>query len=130
MSSYRHRHSPGIHDSAQLQRYPNDQLELNTTSFPHVTQQEHPIETSEARSWDKLLGRDCNYYMEQHRDRYEAARKKWNECSMAEWKAGADGIYSRKFFIHFVEDLDRVVFEIIKMSGFCELISVISSSYL
>ena len=129
-SAYRRRLSPEIRDTAQLRRYPNDQSESNSTSFPNDPRQGHSVETSELRSLDKLLGRDCNYYMEQHMGKYEAVRKKWDECSIAEWKAGADGIYLRKPMmpVYLVDDLDSVVCEVDQMSGFRKLFSVISSS--
>jgi hypothetical protein len=132
-SAYRRRLSPEVHDTAQLRRYPNDQLELNSTSFPNGPRQGHSVETSETselRSLDKLLGRDCNYYMEQHMGQYEAVRKKWDECSIGEWKAGADGIYLRKPImpVYLVDDLDSVVCEVDQMFGFRKLFSAISSS--
>ena len=129
-SAYHRRLSPEVHDTAQLRRYPNDQLELNSTSFSNGHRQGHPVETSELRSLDKLLGRDCNFYMEQHMGKYEAVQKKWDECSIDEWKAGADGIYLRKpmLSVCLVDDLDSVVCEVDQMSGFCKLFSVISGS--
>jgi hypothetical protein len=68
--------------------------------------------------------------MEQHMGKYEAVRKKWDECSIDEWKAGADGIYLRKpiMSVCLVDDLDSVVCEVDKMSGFRKSFSVISSS--
>ena len=39
----------------------------------------------------RLLGQDLDIYVEAHVEAYEQAKKKWSECSMDEWKVGADG---------------------------------------
>lgn len=38
-----------------------------------------------------LLGQDLDAYMDAHLRDYEEARKKWAECTIDEWQAGADG---------------------------------------
>ncbi|CCM05377.1 uncharacterized protein FIBRA_07593 [Fibroporia radiculosa] len=40
----------------------------------------------------KLLGRDLNAFVEDRVEAYEAAKKKWSECSMEEWKTGAEEV--------------------------------------
>ena len=39
----------------------------------------------------QLLGQDLDIYVEAHAVAYEQMRKKWTECSIDEWKKGADG---------------------------------------
>ncbi|PCH37595.1 hypothetical protein WOLCODRAFT_167619 [Wolfiporia cocos MD-104 SS10] len=43
----------------------------------------------------KLFGVDLDAYLEAHVEAYEEAKKKWTECSMDEWKAGADDLASK-----------------------------------
>ena len=40
----------------------------------------------------RLLGQNLDAYVDAHSDAYDLAKKKWTECSLDEWKAGADGI--------------------------------------
>ena len=43
----------------------------------------------------KLLGQELTSFVESHVDVYEEAKKRWSECSMDEWRAGADGASPR-----------------------------------
>ena len=45
-----------------------------------------------AHALHHLLGRDLDAYVNTHLDAYESSKKKWTECTMNEWIAGADGI--------------------------------------
>lgn len=40
----------------------------------------------------RLLGQDLDEYVEKHYETYLEAKKKWAECDIEEWKAGADGL--------------------------------------
>lgn len=46
---------------------------------------------SEPTGLDKLLGPGGNNILDMRSDKYEASFKKWSECSVEEWKAGAEG---------------------------------------
>ncbi|PSS34170.1 hypothetical protein PHLCEN_2v1787 [Hermanssonia centrifuga] len=39
----------------------------------------------------RLLGQELDAYVDTHLESYEQAKKKWAQCSMDEWKTGADG---------------------------------------
>lgn len=39
----------------------------------------------------RLLGHDLDAYVNTHMSTYEDAKKKWTDCTMEEWTAGADG---------------------------------------
>ena len=39
----------------------------------------------------RLLGQDLDKFIEEHLGAYNEAKKKWAECSMEEWQAGAEG---------------------------------------
>lgn len=40
----------------------------------------------------RLFGQDLDAYVDAHADTYEQAKKKWTECTVEEWRAGADGM--------------------------------------
>lgn len=44
-------------------------------------------------------GQDMDEYVATHMDRYEAARKRWTECTGEEWEKGADGEDTLPFFM-------------------------------
>lgn len=46
---------------------------------------------SEPVGLDKLLGLGSNDLLDQYAGKYEALLKKWSECSVEEWEAGAEG---------------------------------------
>jgi len=46
----------------------------------------------------RLLGRDANVYMEDHMGKYDAAVKKWTNCTIEEWKEGANGKLDLRLF--------------------------------
>lgn len=46
---------------------------------------------SEPIGLDKLLGLGSNDLLDQYANNYEDLLKKWSECSVDEWKAGAEG---------------------------------------
>lgn len=42
----------------------------------------------------RLFGQDLEAYIDVNANNYEQSKKKWAECSMEEWRAGADGIHA------------------------------------
>ena len=40
----------------------------------------------------QLFGQETDMFINAHLDAYEDAKKKWANCSIDEWKAGADGM--------------------------------------
>lgn len=46
---------------------------------------------SDAHALHRLLGHDLDVYVNDHMSTYEDAKKKWTDCTMEEWTAGADG---------------------------------------
>lgn len=74
----------------QLERQEN--LDLNPTIPSNKTRVGLPgRRRSEPIGLDKLLGPGSNDLLDQYADRYEGLLKKWSECSVEEWKAGAEG---------------------------------------
>lgn len=50
-----------------------------------------------------FMGGDVDAYIASHADRYEAAKKRWANCSREEWEAGADGRdLLHNFFLAFI----------------------------
>ncbi|KAI0342547.1 hypothetical protein BDW22DRAFT_1484753 [Trametopsis cervina] len=49
----------------------------------------------------RLLGQDLDSYVSTHQDIYEDAKKKWTECTIEEWKTGADELAGR--FSHLLD---------------------------
>ena len=41
----------------------------------------------------QLFGQDLDTFVGEHLDAYEDAKKRWTECSIDEWTAGADGMH-------------------------------------
>ncbi|KAL6306843.1 hypothetical protein BKA93DRAFT_771087 [Sparassis latifolia] len=71
----------------------------------------------------RLLGQDLDIYVEAHVEAYEQAKKKWSECSMDEWKTGADELASK-----FTEMLDFVKAHMIsKLALYASLQSTVSA---
>lgn len=42
----------------------------------------------------KLFGQELDAYVNAHVEAYNESKKKWSDCSMDEWKSGADGAYN------------------------------------
>ena len=40
----------------------------------------------------RIFGHDFDTYVEAHLDAYDHAKRKWSDCTIEEWKAGADGM--------------------------------------
>ena len=57
--------------------------------------QSQPMVVERGEALYKLFGQELTGFVEGHVDAYEEAKKRWSECSMEEWRAGADGA-SRK----------------------------------
>ena len=47
--------------------------------------------SEELQGISRLFGIDAEQYILEHVEQYEASRKRWTECSIEEWKKGADG---------------------------------------
>lgn len=47
--------------------------------------------SEELQGISRLFGIDAEQYLLEHIEQYEASRKRWMNCSIEEWKKGADG---------------------------------------
>ena len=65
---------------------------LRTPSPPPYMHQGVGQATPGVHALHLLLGRNLNAYVDSHANSYENSKKKWTECTMDEWIAGADGI--------------------------------------
>jgi hypothetical protein len=75
---------------SQVERQENP--DLNPTILSHRTHVGLPgRRRSEPIGLDRLLGPGSNDLLDQYADKYEALLKKWSDCSVDEWKAGAEG---------------------------------------
>ncbi|TCD65260.1 hypothetical protein EIP91_002924 [Steccherinum ochraceum] len=101
----------------------DDDLEQYDRSSPYRQESEEPshqmrreIQANQQRvqathaaveelALQRLLKQDPDKYVEEHLEAYNEARKKWSECSIDEWKAGADEL-TTKFakMLDFVKD--------------------------
>jgi len=94
VASARHRQpNPEIQGHAQPQRFLHEQQDHFAPSSPpsNGMQGEHSnIASSDIRGLDRLLGPGSNDYLDQHIEKYETSVRKWSECSLDEWKAGAE----------------------------------------
>ncbi|KZT63284.1 hypothetical protein DAEQUDRAFT_159024 [Daedalea quercina L-15889] len=62
----------------------------------HVQQQPAALDPGgRGEALYKLLGQELTVFVEGHVDAYEEAKKKWSECSMEEWRAGADELTTK-----------------------------------
>lgn len=50
-----------------------------------------PTSANEGHTLHRLFGQELDAYIDAHGDTYEQAKKKWAECSMDEWRNGAEG---------------------------------------
>ncbi|KAF7792231.1 hypothetical protein EIP86_003266 [Pleurotus ostreatoroseus] len=89
-------HAPFVE---QAQRVPGRDASVYeapaSTSAGDISREEHALR--------RLLGQDLDAYVDTHTEAYEQARKKWTECTVDEWKAGAD-----ELVIKFTKLLDFV----------------------
>lgn len=46
----------------------------------------------------RLFGQDFDKFVDEHVDAYNEAKKRWSECSIEEWQAGANG--ESRFYMH------------------------------
>lgn len=95
-----------MQDAQQADEYQTDLLDtppppppftyppLRTPSPPPYRHQipEGERDASNKNALCALLGHDLDAYADTHKSAYEVAKKKWTECTMEEWTAGADGI--------------------------------------
>lgn len=80
--------SQGAHDDDHDYRRTESHYE---DTFPSQAQAGVDGLAQPAHAFRKLLGQDLNLYMDAHLNAYDEAKKKWSECSIDEWRAGADG---------------------------------------
>lgn len=123
-SAHRRQPNTEIQGHAQPQRFLHDQHDhFEPSSSPSNGMQcEQPnIASSDIRGLDRLLGPGSNDYLDQHMEKYEASVKKWSECSLDEWKAGAE---RRSLLVWFI---NLVTPNLIEISGlFTKIIDFVS----
>ncbi|KAL1668185.1 hypothetical protein GGF50DRAFT_124286 [Schizophyllum commune] len=56
---------------------------------------------------DRLLGPDTNAYVEANMETYEKLVKRWSDCTVEEWKAGAVAIAKLALFASFDQKVDQ-----------------------
>ena len=59
---------------------------------PDVAHAEPQPINEELQGISRLLGIDAEQYLLEHVEQYEASRKRWTDCTIEEWKKGADGL--------------------------------------
>ncbi len=112
--------NPEVQGHGQLQRFVHDQQGHFEPGFPpsfvrdrdqkdhfehsfpssNGMQSEHPNNaSSDMRGLDRFLGSGSNDYLDQHIEKYEESVRKWSECSLEEWKAGAESRFSLVWLI-------------------------------
>lgn len=62
-----------------------------TFAAPHDATKQGQTHQFEDHALYRLLGTDMSNYFVANLDKYEAARKRWTDCTMKEWQAGAQG---------------------------------------
>lgn len=58
-----------------------------------VLQDRHDFNKRDGQ-FKSFSGQDVDEYVAIHVERYEAAKRRWTECSREEWEKGADGTYT------------------------------------
>ena len=91
MGSYYDRSDAVIVDSPPAQRSRIDQDSNPIISSNRIHVGLPGRRPSEPIGLDKLLGPGSNDLLDQCANNYEDLLKKWSECSVDEWKAGAEG---------------------------------------
>ena len=91
-----HAHVPFVEQAQRVSRPDAATYEAPaSTSAGDIVREDHALR--------RLLGQDLDAYVDAHTEAYEQARKKWTECTIDEWKAGADGkIISHSHFFNCV----------------------------
>ena len=54
----------------------------------------------------RLLGADMDRYFAENLEKYENTRKRWTDCKLDEWQAGANG---RRFFCNALQTNDSIL---------------------
>lgn len=54
---------------------------------------EHAPPRGGSSALEKLLGTDPDAYVKNHMDNYDKMMLRWANCTVEEWKAGADGAF-------------------------------------
>ncbi|KAH9914138.1 uncharacterized protein B0H18DRAFT_141612 [Fomitopsis serialis] len=96
----------GVPDPRAHSQQPDRPYSRMSEAHVHPQAQPAPLDpTGRGEALYKLMGQDLGEFVEGHVDAYEEAKKRWSECSMEEWTAGADEL-TTKFskMLDFVKD--------------------------
>lgn len=90
-SAYNSRDTTPAHRFTSPSQYPQQaQSQMHHHASPQTAklEQNHQFED---HALYRLLGTDMSNYFVANLDKYETARKRWTDCTMKEWQAGAQG---------------------------------------
>ena len=63
------------------------------SSYPSYKNEQAGRPSPEESALQKLLGKDSDQYVKERMGKYDQLFDKWSDCTMAEWVAGADGLF-------------------------------------
>lgn len=99
-NAYNSRDTTPAHRFTSPSQYPQQsQSQMHHHASPQTFLTQHQADTTkqeqnhqfEDHALYRLLGTDMSNYFVANLDKYEAARKRWTDCTMKEWQAGAQG---------------------------------------
>jgi len=91
-----HDHLPSFHGPNRSNTLPLSPVANHTHQFPQQQHQAIEFESCEQlltseSAFNRILGEDVEVYVAEQADVYENVQKRWEEATLEEWVAGADG---------------------------------------